>query len=183
MSTPADCAAFRAWAATLPRPRTVLYLGPREQSHLRAVLAAWPLADVYTLDADPALRPAFVCDLDRDPLPPAPWNTPGRWDACVCASVLMYLSDPAAACRRLLASCAALCVQEPVLRARPDADPWPDRWRFVGPGAPAGLLLRARREAGASGRGVCDLSGVGTPTHEAYYPDGESVSGLWSFTP
>lgn len=177
MSTPADCAAFRAWAATVPVPRSALYCGIREMRHWAVARYAWPDADIATLDCDWAVKPGILCDLDRDPLPP------GRWDVCVAASVLMYLSDPVAACRRLLAACAALCVQEPVLRARPDADPWPDRWRFVGPGAPAGLVLRARRGAEASGRGVCDLSAVGTPTHEAYYPDGGSVSGLWSFTP
>jgi hypothetical protein len=177
VSTPADCAAFRAWAAMVPPPRAVLYLGPRDRDHLAVVRACWPWppAVLTTLDADWRLKPHVCRDLDAD----AP--LPGRWDVCVCASVLMYLADPAAACRRLLAACATLCVQEPVLRARPDADPWPDRWRFVGPGAPPGLVLRARREAGASGRGVCDLSGVGTLAHEAYYPDGGSVSGLWAF--
>jgi hypothetical protein len=179
MSTPADCAAFRAWAAALPAPpASVLYPGPRDRGHLAAVRSAWPDAALATLDRDVALRPTFVRDLDRDP-PPAV-----RRDVCVCACVLMYLTDPVAACRRLLAACGVLCVQEPVLRPRPDADPWPDRWRFVGPGAPAGLELRARRQAEAAGRGLCDLSGVGALTHEAYYPDGGGcVSGLWGFTP
>lgn len=158
-----------------PHPRSILYVGCGDRRALGKTTRAVHPTEVTTLDSDRELFPSIVWDLNETMDLPVG----ARRDLAVVSNVCMYLLDPIGAIMRLRRTCRIVMIQDNVVRDRPDADPWPDRNRFVCSQADASIREWAMRAKGD--RNLIDLTGL-LPGQAEYYPNGDGcISALWYF--
>lgn len=169
MSTAADVAVLRLRTAALDPGLRTLYVGARDRMSLDSVRERF--RHVRTLDSDRALRPDVLADLDD------PRLVLDHFDLIIVPYVLMYLAGPTAALARLRSHADKLLLQENVVRRRPDADPWPDRNRFICHLAPRPFRAKASETALADEKRL-----VWVAADEVYYYENEGgLSALWEF--
>lgn len=194
MSTALDLEAFddALHDQVIRRPDRVLYIGIHESKHVSILRHRWPGVVITTLDADPALRPDVVHNLDAPEPIPAPVRGRGDrrpavevYDLVVCASVLMYVEFPDRALDKIIAAGGTSIVQEHVARARPDRDPWPDRNRFFSVDESWRYTTQAAAARGAPGDPPKRLVNADRPCLAAvrHYVNGDpgAISAVWVY--